>query len=120
MRRLSIDSGIRCALLNDGCDHGRVGFGANSFVDYLSHLTRKRQLGTGVFGTKIGCLPLAYITKKYDINSIFPNEKFIFVTRQDVVLQAVSWCVAVKTASWASFDKARNNVDYDRDEIIGL
>ena len=93
-------------------------FGVNSFADYLSHLARKRQLGTGVFGTKIGCLQLAYITKKYDINSIFPNAKFIFVTRQDVVLQAISWFVAVKTASWASFDKARNNVDYDRDEII--
>jgi LPS sulfotransferase NodH len=93
-------------------------FGANSFNDYLSQLTRKMQSGTGVFGTKIGYLQLAYLTKHYDINSIFPNAKFIFVTRQNVALQAISWYVAVKTASWASFDKARNHVDYDRDEII--
>lgn len=93
-------------------------FGANSFVDYLSHLTSKRQSRTGVFGTKIGCLQLAYLTKNYDINSVFPNAKFIFVTRQNVALQAISWFVAEKTASWASFHKAKNNVDYDRDEII--
>jgi LPS sulfotransferase NodH len=92
-------------------------FGTNSFVDYLSHLTSKRQSRTGVFGTKIGCLQLAYLTKNYDVNSIFPNAKFIFVTRENVVLQAISWFVAEKTASWASFHKARNNIDYDRDEI---
>jgi len=92
--------------------------GVNTFVDYLSHLTRKRQSRTGVFGTKISCRQLAYLTTHYDINSIFPNSKFIFVTRQNVVLQAISWFVAEKTASWASFFEARNNVDYDRDEII--
>lgn len=93
-------------------------FGADSFADYLSHLTRKRQSETGVFGTKIGCLQLGYLTKKYDFNSIFPGARFIFVTRQNVALQAISWYVAVKTASWASFYKARNDVEYDRDEII--
>jgi len=93
-------------------------FGANSFADYLSHLTHKRQSKTGVFGSKISCLQLAYLRRNFDINSIFPNVKFIFVTRQNVALQAISWFIAEKTASWASFHDANNNVHYDRDKII--
>lgn len=104
----------------EGADVERISkrFGVNSFADYLSHLAKKRQSQTGVFGSKISCLQLAYLRKNYNINSIFPNAKFIFVTRQDVVMQAISLYIAEKTASWASFHEAKNNVDYNRDKLI--
>jgi LPS sulfotransferase NodH len=94
-------------------------------ADYREHLQRTFRLGTtrnGVFGCKLmwGHLPelqaLAGRLPEYSglelpqlLTKMFEQPRYVWVTRQDKVRQAVSLWRALQTRSWRLEHKGRNN-----------
>ena len=52
--------------------------------------------------------------------SFLPEPSFVWVRREDVVAQAVSWAKAVQTGQWASFQPVQAEPAFDFDQIDAL
>ena len=94
-------------------------WGVASFDEYLEAVFQKGSSPNGVFGVKMAPgVVFKYLEDQirtiprwshgdfsiYEIlNSIFPNLKFIWLTRRNKVRQAVSWWKAIQTSEWRRF-----------------
>jgi LPS sulfotransferase NodH len=74
--------------------------GLRSLGDYVDWQFRTNTLG-GVFGAKAGLHQIAVLAKQ-GLLARFPNPGFVFVTRRDLVMQAVSLNIAWQTGAWTS------------------
>jgi LPS sulfotransferase NodH len=54
------------------------------------------------------------------LRSFLPEPSFVWVRREDVVAQAVSWAKAAQTGQWASFQPVQAEPEFDFDYIDGL
>ncbi len=52
-----------------------------------------------------------------DITKVFPNTRFIHISRADRLRQAVSWVRAMQTLRWKSSERDRREVSYDAEDI---
>jgi trehalose 2-sulfotransferase len=84
-----------------------------SFTDYLDWQIQKSTTRNGVFGAKVGMHQLAYLAKHGYLASRFPEAKFIYVTRQDILMQAVSLYKAWQSGAWSSQIKQKKTVEFD-------
>jgi trehalose 2-sulfotransferase len=92
--------------------HGIASF--NDFIDFKIQSTTKR----GAFGAKVGIHQLAYLAKHGYLKDKLSSPKFIYITRKDIVMQAVSLYLAWETGAWSS--NARNatkNPEYSMEGI---
>jgi LPS sulfotransferase NodH len=107
---------------------GYKNWGVKTYAEYLK---MTKELGTtpnGVFSakvmwgyfsdflTKLRNLPgKEGLNDKELLDSAFSNLRFIFIQREDVVAQAVSWAIAVQTEIWFSGDtrKPKRVPDYN-------
>jgi LPS sulfotransferase NodH len=111
----------------------RRAWGASDFSEYVA---RAREAGTspnGIFGAKlmwqqVGDLVRRLRTRggassqKAVIAEHFPSPTFIWIEREDVAAQAVSWAKAIQTGRWHHWDPtfARAAPTYDREQIAAL
>jgi trehalose 2-sulfotransferase len=116
-------------------DANRRNWNVSSFSEYL---TRVKEVGTsenGLFAAKLmwGYMPefldnLRSLTGKTVgsdrvlIEQFFPQPRFVFVWREDVVAQAVSWAKATQTGRWHHWDALTDEVEplFDFDQIDAL
>jgi LPS sulfotransferase NodH len=88
-----------------------------SYADFLSLSQRFGSTGNGVFGAKLHWGELVHLGKQlrtlpgtagrstYELlTRYFPNPRFVYLSRQDKVRQAISWFRAATTAGWYSVD----------------
>lgn|GEM_PF-1540250 len=89
-----------------------------SIEDYICWQKQAAIKNGGVFGAKVGTHQLAYLAKNGYLNKYFPQPKFIYITRKDILLQAISLYIASKTGAWTSNSQANQTIAYNHKEIL--
>lgn len=91
--------------------------GVESIQDYVQRLFELRTSLNGVFGVKL--LPeqfkfmhLAHVMWR------FPNLKFIYLEREDILAQAVSYTKAFQTSQWSNYDIPQSEARYDYNSLL--
>lgn len=69
-------------------------------------LLRRRTSPNGIFGCKMHWNQFGFFLK-LGLETRFHDAKFIYLTREDVLGQAISHAIAMQTGQWTSFHKAR-------------
>lgn len=87
------------------------------FSTYLSEIIRIRTSPNGVFGTKMHAVQMIEALKAGAIQKYLPGVKFIFLKREDVFAQAVSFAIARQTDQWTSHGEVVNEPVYDWDML---
>jgi trehalose 2-sulfotransferase len=111
-------------------------WGVTGFADYLRAAVAHGTTPNGVFGAKVmfGYLPdllgkLAALpgnqgfADRVLLERAFPNLQFVWIWREDVVAQAVSWSRAIQTGVWYQGDARRTAATpphFDFQQIHGL
>jgi len=91
------------------------GWGVSSYRDYLARVLTAGTSGSGVFASKLMWnyfeefqFEIRRLTGDYEssdielIESVFPRPRFVWIRREDVVAQAVSWSKASQTGQYGS------------------
>lgn len=87
----------------------------SDYVFYINSLMKK----DNVFCTKLGWAQLYFLIKIGVIPKIIKNPKFIFITRNDLLGQAISFSIASQTKKWSSEHKAeKQHVEYSENDIL--
>lgn len=81
---------------------GEPGWGEREVRRYLGLVERARTGGNGFFGIKIhfSQAQRAFFGKGLDLADFFPGARYVYITREDRVRQAVSWVRARQTGVW--------------------
>jgi len=108
-------------------------WGCDSWGDYVQSVLEHGTSDSGVFGVKLmwGYLgdtlfELRRLSREYDaadlavLSSVFSRPRFVWLRREDVVMQAVSWVKAVQTGQWMSGQPVTGEAKFDFEEIEGL
>jgi LPS sulfotransferase NodH len=107
------------------------GLTRRSFDDYAVDCARHAR-GTGVLGVKLHWdqvdvfLHLLRLRRglrgavdRQVIEAVFPAPRFIWMTREDTVAQAVSWWKAITTGKWTDGRPVTGEPRFDADAIAG-
>jgi LPS sulfotransferase NodH len=97
--------------------------------DYLAACSTKA-LGTGVFGTKLHWDQLGPLLRLLRglrrtrgladgelLDAVFPEARYLWIRREDIVAQGVSWWRAKQTRVWLDDDRALADPVFDFDAI---
>lgn len=111
----------------------RRAWAVSSFADYLVRVRGAGTTPNGVFGSKLMWAYLddflTQLSQLADASSQrsltarhFPMPRFVWVRRDDVVAQAVSWAKAIQTGSWHHWDRRKPATApvYDQAQIDAL
>lgn len=93
----------------------------DSFEDYLALLFKTKTGPNGVFGSKTHFNQYNRCFGVDELPSRFPNLRFIWVRRNNILEQAVSYAMAIQTEKW-SIAQPGNGAQpvYQFDQIAGL
>jgi trehalose 2-sulfotransferase len=100
---------------------GGPGLVLDSFSKVINHYQRQ-----GVFGSKMSHDHRAALDEQLRmaiphytrIDDVLPNHRWVWLVRQDKILQAISWCRAETSNRWAEPGEAKTKViDYNYDFI---
>jgi LPS sulfotransferase NodH len=95
-------------------------WGAESSDDYVDALLARKTSPNGVFGLKLLYGQLGELGEA-DPRRLFPNLRFVYVTRRDRLRQAVSFARATQTEQWASdHPEPRRAPVFDREQIRSM
>ncbi|MCW8109507.1 Stf0 family sulfotransferase [Alteromonas ponticola] len=93
-------------------------FNTRTVGDTLAQLQKHRTSPNGVFGIKIHYSHLHQFGGFDKLSSYFVNPSFIWLTREDIIAQAVSLSIAKQTGAWISQQNVENeDVTYDAKQI---
>jgi LPS sulfotransferase NodH len=92
-------------------------WGVTDLDSYLAALLAHKTSPNGVFGAKVHWGQYSPVLGERDITALFPNSRFIHITRTDRLRQAVSWVRAMQTLRWKSSERDRREISYDPDDI---
>jgi trehalose 2-sulfotransferase len=114
-------------------DANRRAWGCSRFVDYLADVRDAGTTPNGVFGAKLMWAYLVdFLARLRQLGDApsdrsliarqFQAPRFVWVRRDDVVAQAVSWAKAIQTGRWHHWDRRDSATApaYDRDQIDAL
>ena len=103
------------------------------FGDYLGRVLEAGTSDNGVFAAKVmwGYLhelvfELRRLARAYEdddlavLRRFFPEPRFVWLRREDVVAQAVSWAKAVQTDQWAAQQPAQREPEFDFEQVDAL
>lgn len=85
---------------------------------YVEHLKETRTVN-GVFGLKAHYMDLARYPEIADhVGSLFPNAKYISITRRNMLRQAISAAKAAQTMAWTSHLEQRTQAKFNYFAIL--
>jgi len=93
-------------------DHARL-YRANSWPSYLAALGSRTRTNNGIFGVKADPNMLLPLLVDGTFDHTLVRGKFIYVTRGDLVMQAISHTKAQFTGSWSSDVRPRTTPEFD-------
>lgn len=85
--------------------------------DYIETLKQNRTTPNGYFGFKVHRGQFKWLIDNCDLGQCFPNLKYVYISRRDVVAQAVSESKAVQTKQWNSAQDPVAEPEYDEAHI---
>ncbi len=88
--------------------------------NYLSHIIDTHSTPNNTFGIKIFFNQLEKFISFPEIKELFQQSKFIFLTRKNIIAQAISMFIAEETNSWKSINEEkslRETVKYNQGRI---
>jgi LPS sulfotransferase NodH len=85
--------------------------------EYIRELTLRKTTPNGVFGVKVHWNQFAAAIEDRDASDLFPNPRFIYLRREDLVRQAVSWAKALQTGKWMVGGRDVATPEFDHDQI---
>ena len=97
--------------------HWKKKFGLTDTHAVMRELMRRRTSPNGVFGIKLHYSHLQTLGGFASVRALFPNPHFVFLSREDVMSQAVSLAVARQTGAWISKQQAQQQPVYRFDDI---
>ena len=83
---------------------GLLGDDKASLDAYIDVVRRHRTTANGVFAAKFQFWAMRPHIKNRTISKHFPNAKFVYLTRRDIIAQGVSYEIARQTNRWTSTD----------------
>jgi LPS sulfotransferase NodH len=97
----------------------RVGPG---FAEYLAAVFSVGMTNNGVFALSVMWPSFASLLKRLagPIERFFPQPRYVFLWREDVVAQAVSWARAAQTGYYHHWDTPAGEARFDFDQIDAL
>jgi trehalose 2-sulfotransferase len=114
-------------------ERNREAWGVSTFREYLDRVSEVGTAANGVFAAKLMwgyfddfMSELRGLTGEYEqsdlsvIGSVFPHPRFVWMRRDDVVAQAVSWAKALKTGQFAAHQPRTGDAIFDYEQIDGL
>jgi LPS sulfotransferase NodH len=103
------------------------------FEDYLARVLEVGTSPNGVFAVKLMWgyvhelqFELRRLARDYEADDLdvlrrfFPEPRFVWLVREDVVAQAVSWAKAAQTDRWAAQQQATREPEFDFEQIDAL
>ena len=72
---------------------------------YIEAVKRHRTTSNGVFAAKIQYWMMPPLIQNRTFSKHFPNARFVYVSRHDVIAQGVSYEIARQTGQWISVDE---------------
>lgn len=84
---------------------------------FLARLVRIRTTPNGVFGLAIHANRMVEAVRSGALRRQLPGLRFIYLRRDDVAAQAVSFAIARQTGQWTSLGQAKAEPAYDYDLI---
>jgi LPS sulfotransferase NodH len=107
------------------------GLTRRGFDDYLVGCTQHAR-GTGTFGVKLHWDQLEVflyllrlrrgvrgLTDLQVIQAVFPAPRFVWLTREDVLAQAVSWWKSITSGKWTDGQAVIGEPSFDFDRVAG-
>lgn len=91
-------------------------FGTSDSFSTFNYIKQYRTSPNGYFGCKINYRNYQSICKQKSLNDIFPDAKYIFIRRQDLVSQAISLAKAWSSGSYISSVSGKDAV-YSKKKI---
>jgi LPS sulfotransferase NodH len=80
---------------------------ATSFAEYLRALLARKTGANGVFGFKAHFFQLDEAFPDDSLDEAIPELRYVYITRDDRLRQAISWARALQTHKWASDHEVR-------------
>lgn len=87
--------------------------GATDLPQTLKKLQNIRTSPNGIFGIKLHYSHAYNIGGVNSLSELFPLARFVLLTREDTVAQAVSYAKSLQTGSWISEQKSNGKARYD-------
>lgn len=119
--------------LPDDARRFREKWRVSRFEDYLARVFEVGTSANGVFAAKLMwnyfdefMFEIRRLRGDYErpdlevISDVFPAPRFVFIRREDVVAQAVSWSKAAQTGQYAAHQVKTGEAVFDFDHIDGL
>jgi LPS sulfotransferase NodH len=117
----------------DDMERNRAHWGVTRFEDYLARVLDAGTSESGLFAVKLMwgyvhelLFELRRLGREYDaddlavLRRIFPEPRFVWIRREDVVAQAVSWAKAVQTDQWAASQPVKREPEFDFEQVDAL
>jgi LPS sulfotransferase NodH len=90
--------------------------GAASFAEFCHKLITARSV-SGMFASKVGLGQIMFLFSEGFLSKVFANPCLIYVKRNDLLEQAISFTIANQTKSWTWDKTPQCEPVYDREEI---
>ncbi len=97
---------------------GSEKYGCRSVADYLNTVAGLTRTSNGVFGVKMDLCHASILIRRGLFWSPDWNWKYIYVTRRDLLMQAISFYTAQSTGQWSSLSAGKSAVAFDADAIL--
>jgi LPS sulfotransferase NodH len=92
-------------------------YGCRSVADYLNIVSGFTRTANGVFGLKMDLSHATILIRRNLFWSPNWNWKYIYLTRRDLLMQAISYYIASTTGLWSSLSVGQSEADCDERAI---
>jgi trehalose 2-sulfotransferase len=94
-------------------------YGIQTVADYFALISRLARTPNGVFGLKADLYQASILLRRGLFWHPDLKWKYIYLTREDVLMQAISYYTAIETACWSSLSPAvRTRCEFSEDRIL--
>ncbi|MCZ6782056.1 MAG: Stf0 family sulfotransferase [Proteobacteria bacterium] len=101
-------------VIRETCETERI----TTFYDYCAHLQQKRSDGREVFVAKVGLANLLFLLQVGAIPEVFGRARYVWISRRDVLGQAISFSIADQTKQWTSGHRAEREAEFDGQDVL--
>ena len=91
--------------------------GVNSLQDYVKRIFELRTSPNGFFGFKLFPEHFQFM-RLAQILWRFPHLKFIYLVREDILAQAISYNRSMQTSQWSNYDIPQSEAKYDYNSLL--